>query len=115
MVRLGVPELLRRTLATTNPIESAFSVAENVTRPVERDPNVRWQRGSGRNAAKRDNTRRAVWHHWKHRALFPPALSPCAPFSLMRAWPNDRLPGTSADGNPFPFVAIHKVVVQSRR
>lgn len=32
VVRLGVPELLRRTLATTNPIESAFSVAENVTR-----------------------------------------------------------------------------------
>jgi hypothetical protein len=29
VVRLGVPELLRRTLATTNPIESAFSVAEN--------------------------------------------------------------------------------------
>ncbi len=35
VVRLGVPELLRRTLATTNPIESAFSVAENVTRRVK--------------------------------------------------------------------------------
>jgi hypothetical protein len=31
VVRLGVPELLRKTLATTNPIESAFSVAQNVT------------------------------------------------------------------------------------
>ena len=35
VVRLGVPELLRRTLATTNPIESAFSVAQNVTRRVK--------------------------------------------------------------------------------
>jgi len=35
VVRLGVPELLRRTLATTNPIESAFSVAHNVTRRVK--------------------------------------------------------------------------------
>jgi hypothetical protein len=26
VVRLGVPEMLRRTLATTNPIESALSV-----------------------------------------------------------------------------------------
>jgi len=32
VVRLGVPELLRRTLAMPNPTESAFSVAENVTR-----------------------------------------------------------------------------------
>jgi hypothetical protein len=31
---MGVPALLRRTLATTNPIESAFSVAQNVTRRV---------------------------------------------------------------------------------
>ena len=31
VVRLGVPELLRKTLATTNPIESAFSVAESTT------------------------------------------------------------------------------------
>jgi putative transposase len=36
VVRLGVPELLRRSLASTNPIESAFSVAENVTRRVKR-------------------------------------------------------------------------------
>ena len=46
VVRLGVPELLRRTLATTNPIESAFSVAENVTRRVKRwrdgDMRKRW-------------------------------------------------------------------------
>jgi len=46
VVRLGVPELLRRTLATTNPIESAFSVAENVTRRVkcwrEGDMRQRW-------------------------------------------------------------------------
>jgi putative transposase len=46
VVRLGVPELLRRTLATTNPIESAFSVAENVTHRVkcwrEGDMRQRW-------------------------------------------------------------------------
>ena len=36
VVRLGVPELLRKTLATTNPIEGAFSVAESVTRRVKR-------------------------------------------------------------------------------
>ena len=46
VVRLGVPELLRQTLATTNPIESAFSVAECVTRRVKRwrdgDMRQRW-------------------------------------------------------------------------
>jgi transposase-like protein len=46
VVRLGIPELLRRTLATTNPIESAFSVAQNVTRRVkcwrEGDMRQRW-------------------------------------------------------------------------
>jgi putative transposase len=46
VVRLAVPELLRQTLATTNPIESAFSVAENVTRRVkcwrEGDMRQRW-------------------------------------------------------------------------
>jgi putative transposase len=46
VVRLRVPELLRCTLATTNPIESAFSVAENVTRRVKRwrdgDMRHRW-------------------------------------------------------------------------
>jgi transposase-like protein len=43
VVRLGVPELLRKTLSTTNPIESAFSVAESVTRRVKRwrDGNMR--------------------------------------------------------------------------
>ncbi|MGH9575996.1 MAG: IS256 family transposase [Terriglobales bacterium] len=46
VVGLGVPELLRKTLATTNPIESAFSVAESVTRRVKRwrdgDMRERW-------------------------------------------------------------------------
>lgn len=46
VIRLGVPELLRKTLATTNPIESAFSVAENVTARVKRwrdgDMRQRW-------------------------------------------------------------------------
>lgn len=46
VVRLGVPTILRRTLASTNPIESAFSVAENVTRRVkcwrEGDMRQRW-------------------------------------------------------------------------
>jgi transposase-like protein len=46
VVRLGAPEQLRRTLATTNPIERAFSVAESVTRRVKRwrdgDMRQRW-------------------------------------------------------------------------
>lgn len=46
IVRLGLPELLRKTLSTTNPIESAFSVAEGVTRRVKRwrdgDMRQRW-------------------------------------------------------------------------
>ena len=46
VVRLGVPELLRKTLSTTNPIESAFSVAEAATRRVKRwrdgDMRQRW-------------------------------------------------------------------------
>jgi putative transposase len=46
VVRLGVPEMLRKTLATTNPIESAFSVAETTTRRVKRwrdgDMRQRW-------------------------------------------------------------------------
>jgi putative transposase len=44
--RLGVGELLRRTLATTNPIESSFSTVEEVTRRVKRwrpgDQALRW-------------------------------------------------------------------------
>ncbi len=38
---LKVATLLRRTLATTNPIESAFSVAQNVSRRVKR-----WREGN---------------------------------------------------------------------
>jgi transposase-like protein len=43
VVRLDVPEMLRKTLATTNPIESAFSVAQNVTARVKcwRDGDMR--------------------------------------------------------------------------
>ena len=43
VIRLGVPELLRQTLATTNPIESAFSVVQNVTARVKR-----WREGDMR-------------------------------------------------------------------
>lgn len=46
VVRLRVPALLRKTLSTTNPIESAFSVAESVTHRVKRwrdgDMRQRW-------------------------------------------------------------------------
>jgi len=46
VVRLGVPELLRKTVATTNPIESAFDTAQNVTARVKRwrdgDMRRRW-------------------------------------------------------------------------
>lgn len=43
VVRLKIPELLRKTVATTNPIESTFSVAESVTRRVKhwRDGDMR--------------------------------------------------------------------------
>lgn len=43
VVKLGLPELLRRTLATTNPVESALSVAVKVTGRVKRwrDGNMR--------------------------------------------------------------------------
>ncbi len=41
--RLGLDELLRRTLATTNPIESAFSVVDRVCERVKR-----WRRGDHR-------------------------------------------------------------------
>jgi transposase-like protein len=46
VVKLGLPELLRRTLATTNPVESALSVAAKVTARVKRwrdgDMRERW-------------------------------------------------------------------------
>ena len=41
--RLGLDDLLRRTLATTNPIESAFSVVDRVCGRVKR-----WRRGDHR-------------------------------------------------------------------
>jgi putative transposase len=43
VVRLGVPGPLRRTLATTNPIESALSVTRRVTARV-----TRWRDGDMR-------------------------------------------------------------------
>ena len=43
VVKLGLPELLRRTLATTNPIESALSVTRTVTARV-----TRWRDGDMR-------------------------------------------------------------------
>jgi transposase-like protein len=46
VVKLGLPELLRQTLATTNPIESALSVTRTVTARVTRwrdgDMRLRW-------------------------------------------------------------------------
>ena len=43
VVRLGVPGALRRTLATTNPIESALSVTRRVTARM-----TRWRDGEMR-------------------------------------------------------------------
>ena len=43
VVRLGVPVALRRTLATTNPIDSALSVTRRVTARV-----TRWRDGDMR-------------------------------------------------------------------
>lgn len=46
VVKMGLPELLRQTLATTNPIESALSVTRTVTARVARwrdgDMRLRW-------------------------------------------------------------------------
>lgn len=46
VVKLGLPDLLRRTLATTNPVESALSVTAKVTGRVKRwrdgDMRLRW-------------------------------------------------------------------------
>jgi transposase-like protein len=46
VIRLGVPELLRKTLSTTNPIESAFDTTQKVTARVKRwrdgDMRERW-------------------------------------------------------------------------
>ncbi|MBX3434002.1 MAG: IS256 family transposase [Pirellulales bacterium] len=74
VVRLGVPELLRKTLATTNPIESAFSVAESVTRRVKRwrdgDMRQRWCVAGLRDAESRFH--RVKGH--KHMPQFLKAL-----------------------------------------
>ena len=54
--RLGVPPMLRRSLASTNVIESAFSIVETVCRHVKRwrpgDQIERWV-GSGLLVAER--------------------------------------------------------------
>lgn len=46
VIRLGIPELLKKTLRSTNPIESAFDVAQTVTARVKRwrdgDMRQRW-------------------------------------------------------------------------
>jgi putative transposase len=43
VIRLGVPELLRKTLSSTNPIESAFDTTQKVTARVKR-----WREGDMR-------------------------------------------------------------------
>jgi transposase-like protein len=62
--RLRVPEQLRRTLASTNVIESAFSIVETVCRNVKRwrdgDPIERWV-GSGLLVAERQ-FRKVIGH-----------------------------------------------------
>ena len=47
VVKLDLPDLLRRTLATTNPIESIFDGVRHRTRRVKR-----WQRGKSQMAAR---------------------------------------------------------------
>jgi putative transposase len=46
VIRLGIPDLLRKTLSSTNPIESAFDTAQKVTARVKRwrdgDMRQRW-------------------------------------------------------------------------
>ena len=43
MIRLGVPGLLRKTLSSANPIESAFDTIQKVTARVKR-----WREGDTR-------------------------------------------------------------------
>lgn len=66
VVRLGVPELLRKTLSTTNPIESAFSVAEAATRRVKRwrdgDMRQRWCVAGLLDAERRFNRAKGYRH-----------------------------------------------------
>ena len=66
VVRFGVPELLRKTLSTTNPIESAFSVAEATTRRVKRwrdgDMRQRWCVAGLLDAERRFNRVRGYRH-----------------------------------------------------
>lgn len=40
VVRLGIPPQLRTALATTNPIETAFSISGTVTKRVKRGVTV---------------------------------------------------------------------------
>jgi transposase-like protein len=79
VVRLGVPELLRRTLATTNPIESAFSVAENVTSRVKcwRDGDMR-QRWCTAGLMRAESKFRRVKGH-RHMAQLLRALDRLVP------------------------------------
>jgi transposase-like protein len=88
VVRLGVPELLRKTLATTNPIESAFSVAESVTRRVKRwrdgDMRERWCVAGLVDAESRFN--RVKGH--KHLPQFLTALDRLVAAPTLDAKPN---------------------------
>jgi hypothetical protein len=69
-VRLGVPGVLRRTLATTNPIESALSVARPVTARV-----TRWRNGDMRRLwcvaglLRAESKFRRVKGHWAMTTL----------------------------------------------
>ena len=85
VARLGVPELLRKTLATTNPIESAFSVAESVTRRVKRwrdgDMRQRWCVAGLLDAERRFN--RIKGHN--HMPQLIPALDRRTQFTFLDA------------------------------
>ncbi len=66
VIHLSVPELPRRTLATTNPVESAFSVAQNVTRRVKRwregDMRRRWCVAGLMRAENKFRRIKGYWH-----------------------------------------------------
>ena len=83
VVRLGVPELLRKTLSTTNPIESAFSVAES-----SHTPRKSWRDGDMRHGG--------AWRACWMRTTLQPRERPQDLPQFLDAW-SDSLRRTTLD------------------
>ncbi len=90
--RLGVGPLLRRSLATTNPIDSCFSTVEEVTRKVKRwrpgDQALRWAATGLLEAEKKFRKVKGYRELERlHRRLNPHCACPrCAAYPVKSAW-----------------------------